>query len=103
MTGRLRVGVMGAGSVGCWLGGALVARGIDVKFVGRERAKGEIEAFGLSMTDLDGKTVVVPRDEIVFATQPSALADRDVVLVCVKSAQTSEAADALAAVLAPGA
>jgi 2-dehydropantoate 2-reductase len=97
----LKVGVMGAGSVGCWIGGRLAARGVDVVFVGRARQKAEIDAAGLSLTDLGGEVLRV--EKVAFATEIAALGDRDVVLCCVKSAQTAEAAAELAKVLSRGA
>lgn len=95
----MRIGVMGAGAVGCFVGGQLAARGHDVVFVGRTRTQGEV-AGGMVLTDLAGETVRVPKEKIVFYTEPSALADADVVLCCVKSAHSDEAGEALAGVLA---
>jgi 2-dehydropantoate 2-reductase len=86
----LKVGVLGAGSVGCFVGGALAAIGGDVVLVGRARTKAELEESGLTLTDLGGRTTTVPK--ITVATEPSVLADRDVILCCVKSAQSAEAA-----------
>lgn len=102
MTGRgaLRIGIMGAGAIGCYVGGCLAAGGADVVFVGRERARKELLTSGLVLVDLDGGSGrVVTKDRIAFATEASALADCDVVLCCVKSAQTAETAAALASVL----
>jgi 2-dehydropantoate 2-reductase len=99
-TRALRIGIMGAGAIGCYVGGCLAAEGADVVFVGRERAKKELLGSGLVLSDLGGqKGRVVPKDRIVFATEPSALSDRDIVLCCVKSAQTAETASALAPLL----
>jgi 2-dehydropantoate 2-reductase len=95
---------MGAGAIGCYVGGCLASAGEDVVFVGRERLKNELEASGLVLSDLDGGAGrLVAKSQIVFATELSALRDCDVVLCCVKSAQTSEAAEQLAAVLPPSA
>jgi len=95
---------MGAGAIGCYLGGRLASRGNNVVFLGRERLRRELEASGLSVAGLEGANLrAVAKAYLVFATEPSALADRDIVLCCVKSAQTSEAAEQLASVLKPGA
>lgn len=102
IAGDLRVGVMGAGAVGCYVGGRLAAAEVDVTFVGRGRTKAELEASGLELRDVEGRTVRVVREKISFVTEPQALADRDVVLCCVKSGQTSEVAQQLAAVLPRG-
>ena len=95
---RPRIGVFGAGAIGCWLGGRLAASGADVVLVGRARLREEIAAHGLSTVDLDGTT---KRVDLAVEPDASALAACDVVLVCVKSAQTAEAADTLARVLRP--
>ena len=98
----LRIGVMGAGAIGCYVGGCLAADGADVIFVGRERTKKELEESGLVLSDLDGTSGrVVSKERVTIATAASALADCDVVLCCVKSAQTAEAAEQLAPVLKP--
>jgi 2-dehydropantoate 2-reductase len=100
MSTALRIGVMGAGAIGCYVGGCLAADGADVVFVGRARTKKELEESGLVLSDLDGTSGrVVPKERVVFATEASALADCDVVLCCVKSAQTAEAGVELAKAL----
>ena len=99
-TSALRIGIMGAGAIGCYVGGCLAAEGSDVVFVGRERAKKELLASGLVLSDLDAQSGhVVPADRIAFATDPSALSDCDIVLCCVKSAQSEETATTLAPLL----
>jgi 2-dehydropantoate 2-reductase len=95
-----RVGVMGAGAIGSFVGGRLAARGVDVVFVGRARPA---PSSGLVLSDLDGTRIEVAEEKVRFSTEPGALADRDVVLCCVKSAQTAEVAKALGATLPRGA
>lgn len=91
---------MGAGAIGCYVGGCLAADGADVVFVGRERARKELLGSGLVLSDLGGGSGrVVAKERIAFATEAKALDDRDVVLCCVKSAQTEETGAALASVL----
>ena len=103
MAGKLKIGVMGAGAVGCYIGGLLAAAGDDVVFIGRPRLQSELAQHGLTLTDLDGVSRTVAPDRVVFSTDPSGLADCDVILVCVKSAQTAEAGDSVARVVAAGA
>lgn len=91
---------MGAGAIGCFVGGSLAAEGTDVVFVGRERLKQEIATSGLVLSDLDGSTGrVVSANRISFSTDLAALKKVDIVLCCVKSAQTQEAGAQLAGVL----
>jgi 2-dehydropantoate 2-reductase len=98
------VGVLGAGTVGCYVGGKLTrAKGVDAVFVGRPRMQGEVRASGLTLTDLTGADVHVPASEIVFETTPEMLADCDVVLCCVKSGHTADVASALQSIVPPDA
>jgi 2-dehydropantoate 2-reductase len=51
----VRVGVMGAGAIGCFAGGMLAARGMPVVLIGRQALKERVSAGGLTLTDLKGK------------------------------------------------
>jgi 2-dehydropantoate 2-reductase len=91
-----RIAVFGAGAIGCWIGGRLSAAGADVTLIGRARVMAELED-GLRVTELHGSTQHV---KPTLATQASAAATADLVLVTVKSAGTADAARELAPVLA---
>jgi 2-dehydropantoate 2-reductase len=86
----MRIGIFGAGAIGCYVGGRLAANGVDVALVGRRAM------HGLVTVDLDGTE---KRADVDVGTDPKALASCDVVLVCVKSAQTTEAAETLAKIV----
>lgn len=96
---------MGAGSVGCWVGGLLLARGAtDVVLVGRERTRAELAAWGLHLVDLERRVPVeVPAERVRIDLDARSLRDCDAVLVCVKSGQTAAVARTLAEVLRPNA
>jgi 2-dehydropantoate 2-reductase len=94
----MRVGVFGAGAVGCYLGGRLASE-CDVVLVARNRIAREIAPHGLTTIDLDGDSQTTRRAEV--DTNVTRLASSDVVLVTVKSAQTEEAAIALRPKLSP--
>jgi 2-dehydropantoate 2-reductase len=95
---------MGAGAIGCYVGGRLLAaRAADVVFVGRPALRDELRARGLGVAEFGGAADVVPGGALAFETEPDALAGCDVVCVCVKSAHTDGVARALAGVLAPDA
>ncbi|MFE4462541.1 2-dehydropantoate 2-reductase [Nocardia tengchongensis] len=95
-----RVTVLGAGSIGCYVGGRLAAAGAQVTFVGRPRVLEELNTYGLRLTDLDGDHAQVEPTAFHTATEPTG--DADLVLITVKSAGTATAAAELAGVLAPG-
>jgi 2-dehydropantoate 2-reductase len=92
---------MGAGAIGCFLGGKLAAAGLDVVLVGRERLGAELAASGLHVTDMEGATQTAPASRWAFATDVQAIAPCEVVLCCVKSAQSAEAGALLAGSLRP--
>ncbi len=93
------VAVMGAGSVGCYVGGRLQAAGAQVHFIGRPRVLAALREHGLSLSDLDAGRATLPANELHLFEAPTPAA---LVLLCVKSGATAEAAAALARVLAPG-
>ena len=101
---KLSVGVFGAGSIGCYVGGRMLAAdAAEVIFVGRPKLRAQLSESGLAVQDFDGPRAAVPANRFTFATEASALAKCDVVLCCVKSQHTPEAGRSLAAVLPPGA
>ena len=94
--------VMGAGAIGCWLGGCLQGAGARVVFVGRPRVLAGLRAHGLTLTDLDGRDQHIPAEALVLHEQvPPGLAP-SLVLLTVKSGATAEAAALLAAALPAG-
>ncbi len=95
-----RVLVMGAGSVGCFVGGRLAASGADVCFVGRPRVLGALREHGLHLTDLDGGDVRVAASALRLLPAPEGPAG--LVLLCVKSGASAGAARELAACLPAG-
>lgn len=102
MTEPLHIGVMGAGSIGCFVGGLLAGcSAVAVTLVGRQRLFDAIASDGLDAVDLDGRAVNVPAERLTLAEAPGALRDCDVVLFCTKSGQTAAVADELRAILKP--
>ena len=98
--------VMGAGAVGCWVGGQLQAAGAQVHFVGRPSVLEALRLSGLTLTDLDGRrTHIAPPQLHLHAEVPEVTrlsAPPALVLLCVKSGATAEAAALLALRLPAG-
>ena len=98
------VWVMGAGSVGCWVGGRLAAAGARVHFIGRPRVVEVLRTEGLTLSDVEGPTLHVAPDALdaLDASElPPDGAAPGLVLLAVKSAGT-EAATATGARAARG-
>ena len=102
MAGRAPVLVMGAGSIGCYLGGCLQAAGVPVVFVGRPRVLAALRDHGLTLTDLDGRRQRLDSSALsLHESVPPDLAPV-LVLLAVKSGATAEAAAQLGAALPAG-
>jgi len=93
----MQVAVIGAGAVGCYYGGLLLRAGHEVTFIGRQPHVDAINAHGL-LLDIQTFKGYLPAKA---ATDTSALAPPDLVLVCVKSADTEHAGRSLAGCLRP--
>jgi 2-dehydropantoate 2-reductase len=90
------IGIAGAGSLGCFVGGMLAAGGRRGARLGRPRGIAEIEATGLRPTSFEGIDQTIARDRFALSENPSVFADADIVLVTVKSADTAAMADIIA-------
>jgi len=82
--------VAGAGSIGCFVGGLLVAAGREVRFLARPRMVAELQSHGLTVTDLDGGNRRVPAASLSVTDDPARLAEAGLILVTVKSSATVE-------------
>lgn len=91
-----RIVIAGAGSVGCFLGGLLVADGRNVAFLGRERIKTQLDEHGLRLSDLTGLDQYLLASDISMDTTPEIMRDADIILVTVKSGATKEMAHLIA-------
>lgn len=98
----LRISVFGAGSIGCYVGGCLAAAGASVTLIGREQILTSIDKNGLTVTDYSGRNQHAVVSSLRLSTDPQAMTDADLVLVTVKSAATSEAAQSLKPFVRPG-
>lgn len=94
--------VMGAGSVGGYVGGCLQAAGAEVHFVGRPRMLDAWHAHGLRVTDQDGRDERLPPAALRLSTSVPAGLAPSLVLLAVKCGATREAAAALGAALPAG-
>lgn len=95
----LRIGVMGAGSVGCYYGGMLARAGHAVTLVARAQHVHAMQQNGLRLQTSDWDAHVPVR----ASTEPSALSDASLVLLAVKSSDTEAAAALMRPYLRPDA
>ena len=97
-----KIVIYGAGSIGCYVGGRLLAGGSDVSFIGRAHITDQLRHQGIMLSRHDESRWHVSPEQIDVSTDPAAAASADLVLVTVKSAATATAAAELADVLRPG-
>ncbi|MGY8666218.1 2-dehydropantoate 2-reductase [Bradyrhizobium sp. UFLA05-109] len=90
------IAVAGAGAIGCFVGGTLAAAGRRVALLVRPRVKTEIERFGLRLTDFDGDERRLSAGQLALSEDASIFHSVGVVLVTVKSADTTEVAELIA-------
>ncbi|MBB4842027.1 2-dehydropantoate 2-reductase [Paucibacter oligotrophus] len=105
MQARPRALVMGAGSIGCYLGGLLLAAGWQVDFVGRPRVLQALREQGLTLSGLGQASQHLPATALqqhLHQAGPPAGLQPDLTLLCVKSGATAETAALLQATLPAG-
>lgn len=93
------VAVMGAGAVGCYFGAMLARAGAMVRLIGRPAM---VEAVNRDGLQFDGVAFNGPI-ALSATADPAGVAGAELVLFCVKSADTETAARAMAPHLSPGA
>ena len=90
------IGVAGAGSIGCFVGGMISAAGRRVALLARPRVIQEIDRHGLRLTSFEGFDRKLAANEMKLSDDPAIFVDVGAVLVTVKSADTAEIADLIA-------
>lgn len=93
--------IVGAGTIGCYVGGRLAAAGENVVFVGRPNVLDPLRNAGLIVSDLGGFEARVAPERLVCATSCDEAAQRVagddvIVLLCVKGPGTATAAGEIA-------
>ena len=91
--------ILGAGAIGCYVGGRLAAGGRRVTLVGRPRVIDNLRRDGLLVSDMDGFRAQVQPRQIALATSLSHVPMHPdcAVLLCVKGGATEAAALQIAA------
>lgn len=91
--------IVGAGAIGCHVGGRLAAAGEDVVFVARPQIARSLDSQGLIVSDLDGfRAELTPRSLVVVDSVAEAAMGRrpGLVLLCTKGGATAAAAAEIA-------
>ena len=101
--------IMGAGAIGCYVGGRLALAGQRVTFVGRPRVMDALAQKGLTVSDLEGYSGHIAPDKLRLAltlqdAEVEVVPDSGplVILLCVKGGATQAAAQEIAKTYKPG-
>lgn len=94
-----RIAVMGAGAVGCYFGGMFARAGAPVTLIGRPQHVEVISRTGLFLDSFRFQDQI----RVSASTEAAAARGAEIVLLCVKTVNTEEAAKSLAPHLVNGA
>ena len=89
-----RIAILGAGSVGCFIGGCWQAAGLPVTFIGRPSFARDLAANGLTVSDYNAWEQRL--EKVDYRTSPDGLRDANIVALTVKCGATDEAARQIA-------
>ena len=82
----MRIAIFGAGSIGCYVGGHLLANGQDVTLFGRDRLAEVIAQHGLTLSQ--SAAAPISLKNVPYETDLASLASMDVIILTVKSQDT---------------
>ena len=86
--------ILGAGSIGCFVGISWITAGLDVSLLGRPNLSEALGKSGGKITDGDF-CVTVASDRINFSQDPEILAGADIIALSVKTVADEDAAAAI--------
>lgn len=93
----LRILIIGAGAIGCFVGGKLASAGHGVTLVGRARTTAAIRSRGLELRTADGAVQLIPAVNAVASVREAFPTSYHLAVLAVKSYDTEIALDELAA------
>ena len=96
----LRILIIGAGAIGCFVGGKLASAGHAVTLVGRARTAAALQARGLQVYAADGSVERIPAVSAVASVQEAFPGPYDLAVLAVKSYDTATVLDEIAAATA---
>ncbi len=96
MAGGPKVAILGAGSVGCFIGGAWAAAGVPVMFIGRPKLSRDVDEHGLTLSDYSGWEARLAPGDVDYRCGPDGLVEAQIIALTVKSGDTAAAAEDIA-------
>ncbi len=93
----MKIGIIGAGAIGIWVGAKLAAAGNDVLVLARGATLTAIETHGLILRDMTREITV----RVTASSDPAVLGPVDLLIVAVKGPSLAQAARAAREMLRP--
>jgi len=91
----LSIAILGAGSIGCYLGGCLAVAGIHVTLIGRERMQQQLLTHGLRLSDWQDRDSIISPSKLNYSLSINDLVNINYLLVTVKSGDTQSVIDSI--------
>ena len=88
----IKITILGAGSIGSYLGGLMVSSGAKVEMIGRESSAKSIKENGLKLTHFKNETIYLQPEKVNYSTNNAPLSTADIIILTTKSHDTEEAA-----------
>lgn len=95
----MKIAVMGSGGVGSYYGGLLARVGHDVTFIARGAHLAALRTNGLQVKSVHGDFDIAP---VQATDRPAEVGPVDLVMICVKTPDTEQAAQAIQPMVGPG-
>ena len=92
---KYKIGIIGAGAIGCFVGGHLINSPADVFFLGRERLGNQVKDSGLLISELNDESFQISADKINWVTDLEQLPLLDLMIITTKSQDTLKTAKEL--------
>ncbi|MCL6271062.1 2-dehydropantoate 2-reductase [Sansalvadorimonas sp. 2012CJ34-2] len=92
----MKIAILGAGCIGCYVAGQLLKEKVSLVLIGRPYIGDSLKQHGLTVSDQDSQPLTFPPDTFEFSEAPEAMRDCSVILVCTKSHQTEQASQDIA-------
>jgi 2-dehydropantoate 2-reductase len=99
MAASMKIIIHGAGSIGCFIGGCLMAAQTSnknsISLLGRARLSATLNEVGMVLSDHTGWQEHIHPRQFTASADPQSLGEADLIILCVKSTSLAEAADEL--------
>ena len=88
----MKITILGAGSIGCYLGGLMISSGTTVEMIGRKETAKTLKKNGLKLTHFKKEAIYLKPKKINYSTSNNSISNADIIMLTTKSHDTEKAA-----------